>query len=119
MPMWQEHLSHLGTSPKAHTQPGRDSPLKHLPGGQAWNKPLEKQGCGEEGQISLDLWGASPGRARILSLRKAGMMAAFNRASEPLAAIWGFMAPSPHPPPSRQPVGDAAGAGGLRDARWG
>lgn len=48
---WQQHLSHplsalAGTSPKAHKQPSRDWPLKHLPGGQAQNKPLERQGCG-------------------------------------------------------------------------
>lgn len=55
------------TSPEAHKQPSRDSLLKHLPGGQARNKPLEKQGGGEEGQISLDVWGANPGRARTLS----------------------------------------------------
>lgn len=53
----QEHLSHppsplVGTRPRAHKQPSRDSPLKYLPGGQAENNPLEKQGCGE-GETTL------------------------------------------------------------------
>lgn len=48
---WQERLSHplsalAGASPKAHEQPSGDWPFKHLPGGQAQNQPLEKQGCG-------------------------------------------------------------------------
>ena len=137
---WQEHLSHplsalAGTNPKAHKQPSRDSPLKCLPRGQAQNKPLEKQGCAEEGQTSPRPLGANPGRAQPHCLCKAGLMAAFSLAllrrgkadagslrapcSSPHMDGWGFIAPSSHPSLVRQPVGDTTGAGGPKDARCG